>query len=105
MKIDIESVLDTMKKIFSDTIPEVSRVVNEYLADSKERLSNLAEGAISGELSYAFVIKRLKEEPVTMKNYLLSIGQIISASFEKKITDAISLFESEIKSAIPEQID
>lgn len=103
--IDINSVLDTMKKIFSKTIPEVAEAVDGYIADSKERLKNLAEGAISGELSYAFVTKRLKEEAVTMKNYLLSLGQIVAAGVEEKVNEAIDLFESEIKAAIPDSIE
>lgn len=102
MKIDINEVLKTMKQIFSRTIPGVGDVIDEYLSDSKERLTNIAEGAISGELSYAFVTKRLKEEATNLKAYLLSLGQIIAADIEEAVYNAISIFESEIKQAIPE---
>lgn len=104
-KINIDAILETMRNVFSDTIPEVSSVVEEYLTDSKERLTNLAEGAISGELSYAFVTRRLKEEPITVKNYLLSVGQIVSALVEKKVTDAIDVFEKGIKTFIPDTLE
>lgn len=105
MKIDINKALNAIKDIFSQSVPKITAIVDHYLEDSKERLTNLAEGAISGELSYAFVTKRLKEEGTNLKAYFLSLGQIIAADVEEAVNKAITSFEKEIKQAIPDSIE
>ena len=104
MKIDIDSVLSDMKRLLltlADFRPAVAQAVNGYIGDAKERLSNLAEGALSGQLSYPFVIARLKEEPTNVKNQIFSIGEIIAADVEETVNRAVDIFENALKDVIP----
>jgi predicted amino acid-binding ACT domain protein len=107
LPINIDQVLSTMKRIlltvFNQDKPAVVAAVDGYIADSKERLSNLAVGAISGELSFKFVTERLKEETVNLKDQMLSVGEIIASDLQEVINKAVDIYEGAIKNAIDEQ--
>jgi len=101
---NIDNILGTMKQvllaIFSEKKPAVVKAVDGYIADAKIRLGNLAEGALSGELSYKFVTERLKEEPVNIKDQLLSVGEIIAADIEQVVNRAVAVFEGALKDSV-----
>lgn len=104
--INLQFILNAIKNILLSALKESSDeaklAVSGYISDATERLNNLAQGAISGELSYKFVQERLKEEVVTLKNQLLSLSQILGANVN--VLDlaslAMVLFETYIRDAI-----
>lgn len=104
MNIDIQSVLDEIKKLLLNSIsnnsPKVKKVVLGYVADAETRLSNLAEGALSGELSYQFVVERLQEETINVRDQLISVGEIIGANLDELAKAVVAIFENALKNAI-----
>jgi hypothetical protein len=89
-----KSITDILLGIFDQNKPTVIAVVDGYIADSKGRITNLAQGVVSGELSYAFVVKRLKEEAVNVKDYALSIGEIIAADIQSIVNKIVAIFQN-----------
>ena len=102
--INIDEIGDAMiailESIFQNEKAEVLVALTGYINDQKTDLMNLADGAISGELSYAFVIKRLKEKAITIKDYLLSIAQILATDIMAIVNKAIAIFQFALDDAI-----
>jgi hypothetical protein len=89
-----------LESIFQKNKPAVVSAVNQYISDSKDRITHLAEGAASGELAYSFVVERLKEEAVNIKDYLLSIGEIILSDVQQIVNDTVDIFQKALNEAI-----
>lgn len=94
------SLIAFLTGIFNQNKPVVIEAINGYISDSKERITHLAEGAASGELSYAFVTERLKEEAVNIKDYLLSIGEIVASDVQEIVNKAVDIFQHAINDAL-----
>ncbi len=103
--INIASILNTIKGLilgyYTSNSPAVITVLNQYAKDAESRLTNIATGALKGELSYAFVTNALKAETVNLKDQLLSVGEIVAADLEQIINSAVAVFENALKAAIP----
>ena len=95
-----KSLTDFLMGIFAKNKPAVAAAINGYIADSKDRIMHLAEGAAKGELSYSFVVERLKEEAVNIKDYLLSVGEILAADIQEIANKAIDIFQHAINDSI-----
>lgn len=95
-----KSLTDILLGIFDQNKPAVMKAVEGYIVDSKDRLTNLAEGAVSGELSYSFVVKRLKEEAVNLKDYALSIGEIIASDVQDIVNKVVAIFQFALNDAL-----
>lgn len=102
--INIQSILDLMKATlmvaFNSNKPVVIDAVNGYLADGEKRLTHLANGMLSGELDYKFVVKRLAEEKVTIIDQLLSIEQIVAADIQDLANRIVGIFRTAVDDAI-----
>lgn len=94
------SLITFLTGIFNQNKPAVIEAINTYIAESKTRIAHLAEGAASGELSYSFVTERLKEEAVNIKDYLLSIGEIIASDVQEIVNKAVDIFQHAINDAL-----
>ena len=102
--INIDEIGDAMiailESLFQNEKAEVWVALTGYINDQKTDLMNLADGAISGDLSYAFVIRRLKEKVITIKDYLLSIGEMIAADIVAIVNKAVDIFRFALNDAI-----
>lgn len=94
------SLINVLRAVFEENKPAVVNAVDQYVNDSKQRLLNLAEGAANGSFSYDFVIKRLKEEAINAKDYLLSIGEIAASDAQEIINKAVDIFQFAINDAM-----
>lgn len=103
-KIDIEPFYENIKvrllaEINTQTAEGISSST-EYLNDFKTRAINLADGIASEQLSYAFVVRRFKEEEINLRDHVLAVGSIGAAHAETFAKDVVT----EFKTFLEEQI-
>lgn len=106
--INVTSVVDQIKTLllaqFNSDALEVKTAVIGYAADAEVRFKNLAEGILLPEgenLSYSFVVARLKEEPMIIKDQFLSVTQMVGADLQDIANKAVDILEVALKGAIP----
>lgn len=103
-KINFEAVANNITRIlralFDAEKPAVQQAVDGYIADAKTRITNLAAGAISGQFSYDFVIKRLKEEATIVKDIVLATGEMVGCDMEYIINQVVDVYQSTLNNAI-----
>lgn len=104
IQIDIKPFLDNIKSQLTTGVKAelqgVQVAIVEYVADAEVRLAALADGAASGGFSYAFVIKRLKEEQVNLYDEVLSLASGAMADAENLAKTVVGAFEDFLKDQI-----
>lgn len=104
MNIDFKSYLDNIKlQLTTGAYAELSKstvFMAEYLKDLEIRFADLAAGAASGDLSYAFVVKALSEEPKNIEDAILSIASSATAEAETLAQGAVFEFERFLREQI-----
>lgn len=80
--------------------PDLIAAGMSYIAKAEQRLKDEAVAAINGDLDYAFVVRRLKEEETTLKDALIGIEQMLAADIQVLINNLVMIFENLLKSAI-----
>ncbi len=102
--INIQSILDVMKSTLllyvNSNKAEVIAEATQYFDEGKTRLSELADGLLSGQLSYAFGVKRFKEEGTNIVDQLLSIEQLIAGDVQEIANKVVDIFRNAIDNAI-----
>lgn len=108
MAIDIKDLVNQLTQEYKTTIlsevstnsPDIMAAATSYISQGEERLKSLALGALNGELSYEFVVLRLKEEEITLKDTLIGLEQMVAADVTTLINKLIAIFETLLKNAI-----
>lgn len=95
-----KSLTDFLLAFFTENKPAVITAVNQFVTDSSERITGLAESAAKGQVSYTFVVERLKEEAINLKDYLLALGEIIAADIQQIINKTVDTLQTAINQAI-----
>lgn len=102
--IDIQAVLDLMKNsllvFVNSKKPEVINAATGYFEQGKERLTQLAQDMLSGELSYKFGVERLKEEKENVIDQLLSIEQMVASDIQEIANKVVDIFRNAIDGVI-----
>ena len=108
MSINITAITDTIYANFmqevlatvSNESPKIIAVAMSYGVGVEKGLKDLAIGALNGELSFDFVVRRLEELKTDFFAALISIEQIIASDVQSLVNKLISFFEGLLKSAI-----
>lgn len=108
MAVDIKSLTDQLLEQYKASIlsevandaPDIIAAATSYIASGEQRLKDLAINSLNGELSYDFVVLRLKEEEVTLKDTLIGLEQMAASDLQTLIEKLIAIFENLLKTAI-----
>jgi len=86
--------------VLTKDAPAIIAAATDYVAEGEQRLKDLATNALKGDLAYDFVVRRLKEEEITLKDSLLGIEQMTAADIQNLVNNLITIFENLLKSTI-----
>lgn len=84
----------------ADSAPDIVSSVIEWGNAAEQRLKDTAINTLNSELPYDFVVRRLKEEEITLKDTLIAIGQMVASDIQSLATKLINIFVELLKSAI-----
>lgn len=106
--INIQSIVDQIYNSFKQDVitaiandaPAIISVATGYVANEEKTLKDLATGALSGELAWDFVVRRLNEIKTDLIDSLISIEQIVASDIQTLVNNLIALFENLLKSAV-----
>ena len=90
--------------LLGNLIPDgavIKKEVTDYLAALRPRMTQLAQGIIDKQLTYDFVVSRMRDEAENLKLLLLSILQIAEAEAQDIANLAIMALESFLKKQVP----
>jgi hypothetical protein len=106
--IDLQSIVDQIYNSFkqdvltavTNDLPAIVTVATGYVANEEKTLKDLATGALSGDLAWDFVVRRLKEIETDLIDSLISIEQIVASDIQTLVDNLITLFENLLKTAV-----
>lgn len=98
----IEDFNQSILSAVTQDLPAVKDAAKAWALEGKDRLTHLAENTLNGELQFDFVVRRLKEEEVTLKDALIGVEQMLAADIEALATKIISGFEGLLRKTILE---
>lgn len=106
--INIQSIVDQIYNSFKQDVittvttdlPSIISVAESYVSNEEKTLKDLATGALSGDLAWDFVVRRLKEIEIDLIDSLISIEQIVASDIQTLVNNLITLFENLLKSAV-----
>ena|SRR6185503_1230019 len=85
---------------FTSYSPTLRSVIAGYLSSAATRLTDLAEGSLSGQLTGAQVVKALSEEAQNLEDEILSVGEIVGSDVQEIANNAISIFTGSLMDAL-----
>lgn len=108
MPIDIKSLTDQLFNDYKSSIltevandaPDIVAAANSYIVQGEQRFKDLALGILNKELTYDFVILRLREETITLKDTLIGLEQMAASDISSLVDKLIAIFESLLKTSI-----
>lgn len=104
IKFNIQEVLNSLtgilKSAVTQDLPAVEIVVAGYVTSAGPRLTTLASGVASGEISSKELVLKLKDEEINLEAQLLSIGQIIGADLKELATKGLSIIVGALNDAV-----
>lgn len=108
MSVDITALATELVKQFKNSVnesvtsnsPDIIAAATSYAANGEQRLKDTAVNALNGDLSYSFVVLRLKEEEITLKDSLIGLEQMAAADITTLVNKLIGIFEGLLKTAI-----
>lgn len=104
MKLDITPVYEKIKaRLQAEANAQTTegiRSSEEYLADFKKRALNLADGIATDQLPYAFVVRRLKEEEINLRDHILAVASGAAADAETLAKDVVTEFKTFLEDQI-----
>ncbi len=105
--IDVQAIIDQIKKLFTDTFaekwPEVKEVALGYLASTEQRLIDLKTNLQLENITPAFAAERIKEEPTILKSELTSLLVILESNGEVLVNAIMGIFDDTLNLLIPQQ--
>lgn len=108
MSVDITELANQLVSDFKNSVlesvtsnsPDIIAAATSYAASGEQRLKDTAINALNGDLSYSFVVLRLKEEEITLKDSLIGLEQMAASDITTLVNNLIGIFEGLLKTAI-----
>jgi hypothetical protein len=105
---DIQKLIKDILATFTQSVtvavagyaPEIVNSAKAYVTEGEERLAKLATGALSGELAYDFIVRRLKEEVTTLKDALIGVEQQAANDVQTLANNLIGVFREKVDTEI-----
>lgn len=108
MSLNITAITETIYANFMQEVlsavatdsPKLIAVAMTYGVGVEKGLKDLAAGALSSELAFDFVVRRLEELKTDFFAALISIEQIIASDIQALVNRLITFFEGLLKTEI-----